>query len=201
MTQAMGDERTRCYTRIGDSPEWLVALVARGGGGFVEVRYGRGGFPKQQFLPAQKVADDPEAFVSWTLRLTERYDVAIGMTVRGMRNGRTNGVVRANVLWADIDGGEIAPLLELPSPPALIVESGTPGHLHAYWPLKEPTDLTDDRQRTRFVDNLRRVQRAVGSDAVADVARIMRMPGTLNWKHCTTDDDDPSMATPVVFVP
>lgn len=196
----VGDERTRCYERICDAPEWLVALVARGGGGFVDVRYGRNGFGKQQFLPAQRVADDPAVFVSWTLRLTEAYDVAIGMTVRGMRNGRADGVVRANVLWADIDT-DGTKLAAFPHRPNLIVESGTPRHLHAYWALPEPVDLTDDVERADFVAALQGVQHAVGSDNVRDLARVMRMPGTLNWKHCTTDADDPTMAVPTLFRP
>lgn len=200
MTTTAGGERTWTSERITDAPAWLVALVARGGGGFVEVRYGRNGFPKQQFLSAEKVAEDPDAFVSWTLRLTERYDVAIGMTVRGMRNGAADGVVRANVVWADIDGDRRR-LDSYPHTPDLVVESGTPGHVHAYWALPEPMDLTDDDEREQFVSGLRGVQKAVGSDNVADIARVMRMPGTLNWKHCKTDADDPAMAVPVEFRP
>jgi hypothetical protein len=194
------DEECSRFTSIGDSPEWLVALVARGGGGFVEVRYGRKGFPRQEFLSAERVADDPEAFVSWTLRLTERYDVAIGMTVRGMRNGKADGVVRGNVLWADIDGDR-SKLDSFPLRPHLIVESGTPGHLHAYWALPESLDLTDPDERRSFASGLDGVQRHTGSDNVRDLARIMRMPGTLNWKRCASDDDDPAMAVPIEFRP
>jgi hypothetical protein len=39
----MGDERTS-YSRICDAPTWLVALVAPGGAGCVEIRLGRTGF-------------------------------------------------------------------------------------------------------------------------------------------------------------
>lgn len=200
MTQTLGGERTRTYERICDAPAWLVALVARGEGGFVEVRYGRDGFPKQQFLPAPRVAEDSEAFVSWTLRLTERYDVAIGMTVRGVKNGAADCVLRGNVLWADIDGDR-SKLDAFPLRPHLVVESGTPGHLHAYWALPEPMDLTHPDERRWFEMALHAVQHQSASDNVRDLARIMRMPGTLNWKGCSSEGDDPAMAVPIEFRP
>jgi hypothetical protein len=199
MTQTLGDERT--YTSIGDSPEWLVALVARGGGGFVEFRYGRKGFRHQRFLPAERCVEDPGAVISWTLELTERFDVAMGMAVRGQRRGRIEDCVRVNVLWADIDKGDVNLLERIPTPPSLICES-SPTHLHAYWEIREPADLTDERERATFREALRRVQAAVRSDHVSDLARIMRVPGTLNWKRVTDDaTDDPTMVTPIVFRP
>lgn len=196
----VGGERAWTSERISDAPAWLVALVARGGDGFVEIRYGRGGFPKQQFLPAEQCVEDPEAVVSWTLELTERYDVAIGMAVRGRKRGRIEDCVRVNLLWADIDKGDVSLLERIPTQPSLICES-SPSHLHAYWEIKEPCDLTDEVERGRFKEALRRVQAAVRSDSVSDLARIMRMPGTLNWKHVRCDSDDPGMVTPIVFRP
>lgn len=186
--------------RIGTAPAWLLALVARGGGGFVEIRYGRNGFPKQHFMGAEEVASHPESVVAWTLELTGRYDVAIGMTVRRTKRGHADDCIRANILWADIDGDR-RKLDAFPMRPNLVVESGTPGHLHAYWATPEPVDLTDAKERAEFVTALSGAQAGVGSDNVRDLARIMRMPGTLNWKRCRTEADDPDMAVPVDFRP
>lgn len=62
-------------------------------------------------------------------------------------------------------------------------------------------DLTDPDDRRAFGIALEAVQTQSGSDNVRDLARVMRMPGTLNWKHCRTEADDPSMAVPIEFRP
>lgn len=108
--------------------------------------------------------------------------------------------MRVNLLWADIDKGDVELLERLPTKPSLICES-SPTHLHAYWQIKEPADLTDERERALFCEALRRVQAAVRSDNVSDLARIMRVPGTLNWKHVACEADDPVMVTPIAFNP
>jgi hypothetical protein len=185
---------------IGDSPAWLLALVARGGDGFVEIRYGRNGYPRRHFMPAERVAEAPEEVVSWTLELTEHNDVAVGMTVRGSKRGDNTDCVRANLLWADIDGDRTK-LDACPHQPHLLVESGTPGHLHAYFALAEPVELADESERHDFLVALHGIQHSVGSDSVGDLARIMRVPGTLNWKRCKVEADDPDMAVPIEFRP
>lgn len=186
--------------RIGSAPAWLLALVARGGDGYVEMRYGRGGFSRRRFLEAERVSADPDAVVDYTLRLTESYDVAVGMTVRASKRGDNADCVRANLVWADVDG-DTTKLRAHPLIPELVCESGTTGHLHAYWALPEPVNLTVEKERDDFVAALRGTQRAVGSDNVSDLARVMRVPGTLNWKHCTKDADDPEMVVPIEFRP
>lgn len=180
-------------TSLCEAPAWLMGLLARGeGGGFIELRrikpYKRVFVPVDKHAAAQQIAE----------RLTERGDVFVGMTVRGTDdNGTAANVCRANCLWADLDGDRNR-LDAFPHRPHLIVESGTPGHWHAYWALPEPVDLANARERDDFVAALRGVQRGVGSDNVADLPRVMRVPGTLNYKR---GQDDLSMAVPVEFRP
>jgi len=66
--------------------------------------------------------------------------------------------------------------------PSVVVFSG--GGLHVYWFLREPIDLQAPGEAERVKELLRRLALAVGGDlAVAEAARILRVPGTFNYKY------------------
>lgn len=77
----------------------------------------------------------------------------------------------------------------LPFPPSLIVHSGH--GLHAYWLFREPFRVDDEQDRI-FASELNRrlqiaIKQAAGShgwtlDMTADLARVLRPPGSLNVK-------------------
>ncbi len=70
-------------------------------------------------------------------------------------------------------------LARAPLPPSSVVHSG--GGLHAYWHLVEPLDAVTERERAESL--LRRLAAYFTSDVyVAEVARVLRVPGTLNYK-------------------
>jgi hypothetical protein len=84
------------------------------------------------------------------------------------------------VLWVDCDAKDGVPaperLREFRPPPHILVASGG-GH-HGYWLLREPVD---DPGRLREANRL--LAEALGGDQqAADAARILRPPGTLNFK-------------------
>lgn len=111
---------------------------------------------------------------------------------RGARQrANAESVVAINALWADFDAkaspfnGDIEMALQaiksLPHQPSVIVASG--GGYHCYWLLESPVLITDDNR-----DAVRRTVRDwaqfVGSDpAAADLARVLRIPGTMNTKY------------------
>lgn len=67
--------------------------------------------------------------------------------------------------------------------PSVVVDSG--GGIHGYWLLKEPwlMESDDTSQAAELVQRLW-VQEVVGADAsVHDLVRILRIPGTLNFKY------------------
>ena len=76
----------------------------------------------------------------------------------------------------------------LESPPSIIVHSGN--GLHAYWLLEEPIAVTDDNREwvKQLLHGHERHILQLGAaqgwkfDPVADLARILRIPGTLNHK-------------------
>ncbi|EQB03902.1 phage/plasmid primase, P4 family [Sphingobium sp. HDIP04] len=109
---------------------------------------------------------------------------------RDADNGSAANAMTAPALWVDIDcvkqglgGQQVIDALEfLPHRPTLIINSG--GGLHAYWMLEEAVDLAADRERVTAA--LRALAHILAGDmACAEVARIMRLPGTMNSKDAT----------------
>ena len=132
--------------------------------------------------------------------LAGRYEVYYGVLPRSGRTGKAADVPTAGCLWADIDGGfegvEGAQSLldtaiasgRLPVPHFVICSGGG---LHVYWLLAAPVRLSDDDARLRFKSTLKRLCKVIGGDAPAahadtsraDVASILRIPGTFNRKR------------------
>ncbi len=113
------------------------------------------------------------------------------------RNGVTSGtaanVVECPALWVDIDcakqgiaGADARAALEfLPHPPTVIVNSG--GGLHAYWILEQAVDVSPGQPGVqRITAALRKLAMILAGDMqCAEVARILRLPGTMNSKDAT----------------
>ena len=75
--------------------------------------------------------------------------------------------------------------------PSVLVDSG--GGLHGYWLLRETFALdTDDRRAAAEVIQRLWVQTVGGDAAVHDLTRVLRIPGTLNFKY--------EPARPVAFI-
>jgi hypothetical protein len=73
-------------------------------------------------------------------------------------------------------------LADFPIPPSIIVNSG--GGLHPYWLLRQPLDLQRDYRGAQSI--LRRLAKSVADvvdESVSEPARILRIPGSLNFKH------------------
>jgi hypothetical protein len=84
----------------------------------------------------------------------------------------------------------LAFLQALPSPPSLVVHTG--GGLHAYWLFETPVWLQTDAERAamthllkQFVQTLCQAGTIQGwtLDALRDLARVLRPPGTINRKY------------------
>ena len=121
-------------------------------------------------------------------------DVYVGVLPRMRERGTEDAVGGRRWVWADIDYGTIGhakPAFyatkqdaldglkrvsdELGAKPTFIVDSG--GGLHAWWALQEPASDTEWREA------IDRLNHAVNGDVCAtDLARILRVPGTKNYK-------------------
>lgn len=131
---------------------------------------------RREFVPAR----DWLAIEQAALRLAEDGDCYVGICPRKRTEPQTGGrdaVEWAHVLWADCDTDESVKALANFDPlPAVVVRSGS-GGVHAYWPIPPtPVDVA--------VAANRRVAERIGADVKAtDAARILRPPGTRNFKH------------------
>ena len=127
-----------------------------------------------------------------------------GVLPRLGRSGSQSDVQHAGVLFADIDGGDdgvayaagmltaaVYPRPDVPvlPRPHIAVRSG--GGVHAYWLLDAPVALPGDEDRLYYKKTLRRFVQAIGGvspgahadPACCDPARILRVPGTFNYKQ------------------
>jgi len=87
-------------------------------------------------------------------------------------------------------GDALALLGTLPVPPSLVVHTG--GGLHVYWLFREPWVLESQLDRDRAARLLKGWESFVRGrfeargwhlDSVADLARVLRVPGTINHKY------------------
>lgn len=98
--------------------------------------------------------------------------------------GKAKDALYITSLWIDIDepgeSGYRRAMEALTPMASIIISSG--GGYHAYWLLNKPLLITDDN-RAMVKQTLKGMALACGSDTkVADLARIMRLPGTINTK-------------------
>lgn len=107
-------------------------------------------------------------------------------TRRDSTSGRADNCLALGALFADLDFAKHSEqhlrsrLAGCQIPPSIVIHSG--GGLHAYWLLDTPMDVAGRIEATKTL--LRRLARAVDGDlAVAEVARVLRVPNTLNHKH------------------
>lgn len=108
----------------------------------------------------------------------QQTDTYVGVAPRTHQAGGKAAVNVAHVLWVDADSPESVERLQaFPHPPTMTVASGTPGRLHGYWSLSRPLSKGWVERANR------RLCHALGADPqCAEVARILRPPGTLNFK-------------------
>lgn len=187
--------------------EFLQIMFGRVPSGFVEVCFLAPDalhlFPKTVvFWREMPLGNEPPNFSVIEQHNARGYGAYFGVTVRGrkydpeQRTGKTGKPYTfyargkaydaqwLTALWIDVDepgeAGYRRCIGSLPVQPSIVVSSG--GGWHGYWLLTEPLQL-DDYHRDVAKLTLKGMAIAAGSDpAVADLARIMRLPGTVNTK-------------------
>ncbi len=102
---------------------------------------------------------------------------ATPLTRREARSGKSGGILPGRVAWVDIDEpAQLTALREFAVRPHLVLYSGS-GGAHAFWRLDAP--LAPDELEAAN----RKLAAHLGADrGASDRARIMRLPGTRNWK-------------------
>jgi hypothetical protein len=106
-------------------------------------------------------------------------DVYTGVVLRDRRGGGRDAVSRSHLVFIETDDPESSEwVTEFAHRPTMLVASGSPGHLHAYWELDRPIGVREVERANR------RLAHHLGGDlASVDAARILRPPATLNHKQ------------------
>ncbi len=139
----------------------------------IEVRWRTAAGMARRFVPSAEQARLRHA----VLELGARSDVYVGALPRWRpRGGRDSVAGDGRTVWVDLDQPFALRALEPVDPaPSLIVASGAPGHVHAYWSLRRavPPQVIERANR--------RLAWALGGDLQSrDAARILRPPQTRN---------------------
>jgi len=139
----------------------------------VEVRWRAAAGMARRFVPAAEHARLRRA----VLELGARTDVYVGVLPRWRASGARDSVAGdGRTVWVDLDQPHALRALEPVEPaPSLVVASGGPGHVHAYWSLRRAVP-------PRVVERAnRRLAWTLGGDLHStDAARILRPPQTRN---------------------
>lgn len=99
------------------------------------------------------------------------------LTRRRRQSGKAGGVLPARAAWVDFDDPEaLSALRAFAQRPHMVIYSGS-GGAHAYWRLARPVSPEEIEAVNR------KLAHHLGGDlGVCDRARIMRLPGTHNYK-------------------
>ncbi|NWF91927.1 MAG: AAA family ATPase [Syntrophaceae bacterium] len=191
MTMKVGEtnlqpEHLKDLTKIGLSDEKIAVTFLKS-----VYQYCRRGFINLRFLPSGENMFIPLSEIDSILSILEAHrsqNVFFGVATRKNGVGTKKGVIEIPCLWVDLDLKEFTEegmkmirkrFKEFPLKPSLVVNSG--GGVHLYWKLKEPLS---DAEIAIAEDYLKRLASFFEADtASTDASRILRMPGTLNYKY------------------
>jgi putative DNA primase/helicase len=160
------------------------------GTGYTEVRAIRDGRVRQWWT------QDRQEAVDLALRQSdEGWDAYYGVIPRIGEHGDSDSVLNVTrVLWADLDAKmhgtkmqTLSAITRYSITPSVVVDSGH-GY-HTYWALDEWVPWVDAQAA------MKGLAKALNGDHVYDQARILRIPGTMNWK----EPDDPRPVRTIVF--
>lgn len=143
---------------------------------FLELRYrARDQVFAREFHPVH----DLDALVRGIRSRGSRTDVYVGCAPRCRESGTKDAIRQVWTLWAECDGEDSARSAEWFSPPpSLIIRSASGANCHAYWRLATPIGPAEAETA-----NLRLAHAVRADTACFDASRILRLPGTLNFKH------------------
>lgn len=187
-------------TSSADALRLLRALYEHAEGGYVSI-FG---------LPSRRCEEYPVDQLEQAVAAAERLDLTenaffgVGLRRARLQHGRgaEQDISAIPGVWLDLDYGSAHKRQDLPPSaeaarevleslelqPSALVDSGA--GLHAYWIFREPWTLESAEERQRAAQLVQAVQAHVdqalgcwGLDATHDLPRVLRVPGTHNWKY------------------
>ena len=130
---------------------------------------------RQRFVSVRRVHETARP----NHRFGRRADVYVGVALRDRAHGGKDAISGSHLLYIECDDpGARERLEDFAYSPSMIVASGSPGHLHIYWRLRERASSAQVESANR------RLALALhGEPGCVDIARLLRPPTSLNHKH------------------
>ncbi len=121
----------------------------------------------------------PQQIAELITELAAATDVYVGAALRDRARGDKTAISGSHLLYIECDDPAAHRRLEaFACSPSMVIASGSPGHLHIYWRLRERASAT-----TIESTNRRLALDLDGEPGCADIARMLRPPSSLNHKH------------------
>ncbi len=163
--------------------------------------------PQDQFLEIRTIVPDSQGArqtfcssvgeaVRAALAWNTHANVYVGAAPRMVRSGSRSAIDTVVGAWADLDFHKIDPtnrdralaiahrrLADLDLPPTRIVFTGN--GVQPWWLLTEPRRIGIDHPGELFEGINLGLARLLGGDAVHDLPRVLRVPGTMNFPDAT----------------
>lgn len=150
-------------------------------------------------LPHCLKGDEGQALTQHIMSLAMRgYDVYVGVCPRvapegpGRKLGK-DSIEQVGVMWVDLDAKVPGSSQELLDSCDIVVSTGN--GWHGYKVAPKPASVSSTRDRTAIEAKVRSFANSIlmGTDNVSNLDRILRVPGTINYK-------DPDNPKPVVLL-
>jgi hypothetical protein len=143
---------------------------------FFDMRYGTpDGGMRQRFVSALAIHEAARLIT----RLARQMDVYVGVALRDRAYGGKSAISGSHLLYIECDDPDAGERLGgFAYSPSMIVASGSPGHLHIYWRLRERASSAQVESANR-----RLALALQGDPASVDIVRLLRPPSSMNHKH------------------
>jgi hypothetical protein len=146
-------------------------------GQFFDMRYAMpDGGMRQRFISALRIHDTARRIT----RLARQTDVYVGVALReGRSHGGKSAISGSHLLYIECDDPHAGERLHgFAYSPSMTVASGSPGHLHIYFFLRERASSAQVESANR-----RLALALQGDPGCVDIARLLRPPTSMNHKH------------------
>jgi len=147
--------------------------------GNINLRFLGGGHIENEFVPLNSFMEWPTG-IGKILEKHKDKDCFFAVALRDKSNGKKEGITQIPSLWVDLDGSPLQKISESLWQPSAVIET-RPGRYHVYWKLREPSGPSE----IASIENLlKRLQDYFqGDPAATDASRVLRIPGTFNYKQ------------------
>lgn len=144
------------------------------------------GVPHIEFVPIKDLEKTfDRVLADWIMRHNkQRYDIYFSVCPRRVVNrtpagypqgGQNEDVSHAVCAWMDYDKPNFDAISKEEPKPSLMVSTGHGAH--CYWVYPEAVDIA------KAIADSNEFKKKFGGDNTTDAARILRVPGTKNWKE------------------